>query len=396
MWLNAARCVPWPAILCLVVRPRDVIKVVLPMLGEFTAFDSLELTTDLLATSELHLKIGDDGTWPTIQPFVQPGQEVRVYLNGLPQFLGRFEVNNVPCDANGGILVDLVARTKLSDAKYASADPKLSFQNVSVKDFIVNLFAPLGYLRSDFLFAPVTAVNLVTGKQFPGGKPLPDLEPVKADQLKVTPPETIDECAKRVLKRFHLMLWDSGFGKLIVGKPDDTQKPFYKFNAARGAAAAGNNCLSLKRAIDWSEVPSEVDVFGGGFKKDVSGAPIKAYLPQLDVFAVAASTGHFNRRVILADTGAKTLDQAMAKAKRELASRSKTLDGWEATLDGWTYWDGATVTPIATNTTAEVNAPAIGPGSGLYLVHKLTRTFSAADAATINLSLAAPNTYADL
>lgn len=377
-------------------RPRDLIKVVLPALGEFTAFDSLDLSIDLLSVAELHLKLGDDGTWPSLQPYVQPGQEVRVYCNGLIQFSGRFEVPIVPADANSGILPDLVARTKLSDAKYASADPKLSFQNVSVKDFILKLFAPLGYTATDFIFAPETAVNLATGKQFPGGKPLPDLEPVKADQLKVSPPETIFECATRVLKRFHLMLWDPGFGGLCVGKPDDTQKPRYRFVCARGAEAAGNNVLSLKRVQDWSDAASEVDVFGGGFKKDVSGAPIKAYVPQLAVFAVAAATGHFNRRVIMPDTGAKTYDQALAKAKREVASRSKAIDGWEATLDAWTWWDGSQVVPVTTNTMVEVYAPAIGPGSGSYLVHKLSRALSANESASATVTLAAPGTYADL
>lgn len=377
-------------------RPRDQILLLTEGGGAFDKFESIDLTTDVTAFTELSIKVGNAGAWPQIESILYPGRGVKVLLNGRLQFVGRVESDDIPTESSTGTIPTIKCRTKLSDAKYASADAALKFTDVSVKDFILKLFEPLGYGPADFLFAPMTAVNLVTGKTR-YGKPPADLEAAKADQLKVQPPETIWECALRVLKRHHMIIWDVGNGQIVVGKPDDTQAPLYKFLCRKGPASRGNNVLSVKRIIDWTDVANEVWVYGGGVKKDVMRAPNKGVAVDLDVAQEYARSGNFNRRVILPDDAAKTLDQASAKAKRELAARIKAKDAWEVKADGWSLWDGAGLIPYCINTTAELDVDDGGPGGrGRYLSLKVSRSLDKDSGPTSTIGLVAPGTFADL
>jgi prophage tail gpP-like protein len=375
------------------MRRRDVVRVATEE-GEFTAFEKLSLKTDFTEVATLTMTFGNIGSFRTIEPIVAQGRRVQVYLNGLLQFSGRFDARKVPTKAQSGSTIDIIARTRLADAKVASALPSLSFKNVSVKQFVQALLEPLGYGPGDLLFAAAADRNLVTGKKT-GAADLVDLEPIKQDQLRINPPETVEEVLKRVLNRFHLMHWDAADGRLLFGRPDDTQPSLYQLLCRRGAGAIANNVLEIERIEDWTNLPSEVWVYGAsGPHKDISRSSTGGVAVDLDALRVAADTGHFARRVIIPKDGIKSKEAADAAARREMANRSKEKDGWMAKVDGWSFFTGQASIPYAINTMSDVDVHAVASRtSGRYLVASLERALDKDDGLTSSLSLLAPGIF---
>jgi prophage tail gpP-like protein len=377
-----------------VKRPRDRVRVV-TVEGDFDAYEKLELQHDFLDVAQLRMTFGDDRSWESVSRVVAPGRTVKVYLNDLLQFTGRFEANRVPVDATNGSVVQVSARTRLADTKYGSADLKLSFKNASIRDFILRLFAPHGYFAKDFLFAASAERDLVTGKKKGFTDPV-DLEPLKFEQAKVSPPETTWEVAERMLKRHHLMFWDAADGRILVGRPDDTQAPLYVLRCLRGKNAAANNLLQVERVRDWTDVAGEFLVLGGTFGKDARTAKNKGVAVDLDLARAFADNGQFFRRVYLPSDGAKTAAQAQAQAKRELAQRAKDKDAWSAKADGWSFWDGSRLIPYCINTTVDLAVETIAAGesaAGRYLVARTARTVDRDEGFTTELSLLAPGIF---
>lgn len=373
-------------------RARDRIRVATDA-GDFDGFEKIDLSSDFSDVSSLTMTFGNAGTWRSASRVVAKGNRVRVYLNGLLQFTGRFEAAKVPTAAGTGSTVQVVARTRLADAKVASASPSVRFKDTSVKDFILALFEPLGYSTENFLFAAAAERDLATGKKQGFTDPV-DLEPLKADQLKINPPETIWEAAARVLKRHRLMMWDASDGRVLVGRPDDTQAPLYSLIARQGPASITNNVLKAERITDWTEVPSEIWVVGGTKNSDLQRATLRGVSVDLDLLAVAAATGEFNRKIVLPSDGVKTQVQANAQARRELAARSRDKDAWSIEVDGWTQWDGQRAVPYAINTTSDVDVECVGAeAAGRYLIAKVRRSYDKDEGATSDLTLYAPGIY---
>jgi len=373
-------------------RARDQVRVITDE-GEFTAFKSIELAHDFAEVASCTFAFGDDGSWRTVARIVQPGRAVRVSLNGYRIFTGRFEAHSEPTSSAQGMQIHVTARTKLSDARVGSADPGLTFKNTTLKAFLLKLFAPLGYGPNDFQFAAAADRNLQTGKRPGYAKPV-DLEPIKFDQLKVNPPETIWECGSRVLKWHHLMMWDGADGRIIVGRPDDTQSPLYEFRCYRGAGSEGNNILSIRPSVDWSEQPGEIWVYGHTPGSDVRKSRNRGVAVDLDVAAEFARSGNFNRRVIIPSDGAKSSGYAQAQARREMAARSKAKLAWEVEADGWSQWQGTrgSIT-FAINTVANVDSN-VHPGlGGPFMIHNVQRSLSAEDGPKTKLQLVARGVY---
>jgi hypothetical protein len=373
-----------------VKRPRDQIRVETDA-GGFEAFERVELVHDLLDVTAASLAIGDERSWAAVERLVEPGSQFRIYLNDRLQMTGRAEVNEIPADAQGGSMIQLTCRTKLSDANYRSADPSLKLTGGSIKDFLLQLFAPLGYTANDFEFAPAADRAITTGKA-KGAEPPVDLEPLKPDQLKITPPETIREAAARHLRRHHMMLWDGADGRILVGKPAVSSPVLYPLICRRGVEARSNNLLGIKRVRDWSELPSEVWVYGTTTGADVAKSAIRGVAVDLDAARVAADSGHFDRVVIIPGDGVRTRARADAQAQRELAARSKRKDCWEAEVDGWSFWTGNELVPYAINTMASVEAwQDAGRANGRYLIARLARVLDPMEGAISSITLVHPS-----
>jgi hypothetical protein len=106
--------------------------------------------------------IGDDRAWKNIEKDILPGAEYAVVVNKTLLFKGRVEANEVPGDASG-VKIEIVLRTKLADARYASADPSIKVSHTTIKDFILALFAQHGYAEGDFYFSSSAGTDLLTG-----------------------------------------------------------------------------------------------------------------------------------------------------------------------------------------------------------------------------------------
>jgi prophage tail gpP-like protein len=370
-------------------RQPDLIEVRTPS-GAFSKFTSLRVINDITSPTEAVFTIGDDGAWEELRELIAPGSEFEVVLNGSPRMKGRAEINEIPMTASSGTVISLTVRTKVSDARYASADPEVKVEKTSIRDFILAAYKPLGFTVSDFHFAPFTARNLLTGVAAGSAEP-EDFESIKVDQAKVQPPETIYEAVERHLKRYGATQWDAPDGKVIIGRPDDTQEPTYRLLCKRNSN--GNNILSCRKTLDWSEVPREINVHGATPGRTTTKQAIKGIVVNAAVQAVYKKTGHFNRRVILPTQQGKDQQQVDRAAQREMSARIRRQDAYEVRADGWTYWDGKAQIPWANNTTADLEVDTIGGPQGRYLIVRVDLAMDPTSGTTTTLQLVGPGIW---
>lgn len=368
------------------VRPIDTVKVeVIGASGQggiLENFTSMSLSNDITQPSEAAFELGDDGTFNDIEDRILPGVKYRVFVNDRLQLTGRVELANIPFDAGQGSVVQYTVRTKLADAQYASADPKIRIKDVSVKEFLVQLYAPLGYAESDFIFSPSAARDLLTG-EFTSGQGSPqtvDLEPLKEDQAKVNPPETIYAAADRHLRRHGLMHWDSPDGKIVVSFPNDTQDPIYFLRMLRGPDGQHNNVLSATRKLDYSGIPTTIGVFGVGGGKDFTKSKVSFVIDDPDV----AAAGFYRPALIVAE-GIKTEARAEHAALREMSARRKNKDAWDIEVDGFSHWNGQKNVNWGVDTVASIVTDVAGGPLGAYYLHRtqLNRDAGGADTSVL-------------
>ncbi len=346
-------------------RPRDVVTIEGDA-GSFDAFTSIEITNDLTGPAEASFELGDDGSWRSMEEKIRPGTLFEVRVNGRLRMTGRVQVNDVPVDADAGATVRFVVRTRMSDALYASASPSISVVGATLKDIVLRAYAPLGFKESDFIFKSDVSRDLMTGRSTRGHDSLLNLDPLRFEQAKVNPPETIYDFVERHLLRFHYTHWDAPDGRIVVGAPNDQQTPLYSFRIVRGASAGQNNLLSAHRTRDISEAPTSITVVtivGPEIAKTRIASTVRPAVTDVDPQL-------FHRPVMLMDTSLWSRDQTFAKAMRELLQRSKRLDVWELTTDGWSFWDGASLIPYGIDTVADVDVEVAGGSVGAYLLHR--------------------------
>lgn len=373
-------------------RKRDMITVEAEDGGIFDKFESLRITNDILNVTEAQFEIGDDGAFAELAESIEIGNEFTVKLNGHPRMVGRAEVQSIPGEVGRGVNVALTLRTKMSDARYSSADPSIKVEKVSIKDFILACYAPLGFTEADFVFGDFSARDLITGKANGFKDPI-DFEPIKVDQAKVKPPETIFQAVERHLKRYGATQWDAPDGKIYIGTPDDTQDPLYRLLCRRGADSAGNNIVRFRKLRDFTDVAEFVEVFGGTPGKTTAKTSLVSRATADDVEEIAAATGNFNRRVLIPSQKGKTQSQNDRLALRELSMRSRRKDVWEFSVDGWTYWNGDEQIPWANNTTVDVDVEMAGGPAGRYLIIRVDLDMTLQGSVETKISCVAPGIW---
>jgi len=370
------------------MRPKEFVSI-LARRGECRLYSSVEFITDMHGPATVTLQVGDDGSWRDLSKIFYPGEPCQLYCDGRLLFTGRFETNNVTTTTSTGAIAHLVARTKLADARYTTAKTDVKVTDVSIKQFILAVFAPLGFVESDFVFDATADRNLVTGVRGSDKAPV-DLEPMQESKAKIQVGDTIFDAVTKHLKRYHLAMWDGADGKIIVGAPNDSQRPIFTLRGKRGGRSS-NNISGANRTRDWAEVAQRVEVVGKTSNDAADQTPLKGVAIDDDVTSVFNKTGHFGRALSLPLDGPKTQEKAQAQAQRELSSRRKEKDGWSIPLDSWTYWDGRKLIPWALNTTLDIEIDSIGAeASGRYLIHKITRGLDCNAGPTCSLDLAAP------
>ncbi len=352
--------------------------------GVLDNFTSFMITHDLTSPSEAALELGDDGSWASLEQYIAPGTEYRVFLNDRLSLSGRVEVDDIPLDAEGGAVVRFTVRTKIADAMYASARQKIRVKNTSIKDFLLELYDPLGYAESDFVFDPATSRDLMTGKDTANkGRPTRvDLEPIKLDAARVNPPETIYAAADRHLRRHGLLHWDTPDGKIVVSAPNDSQDPIYYLRMMRGERGRENNILGATRTKDYSGIPSVVGVFGVGGKSNFAKSKVSALAKDDDVIAAG-----FHRPVSIIAEAIKTNALAERAAAREMSARSKRKDAWELEIDGLSWWSGTENVPWGIDTVCNVETDLAGGALGAYYIHRVVQRRDADSGDVTNLSV---------
>jgi hypothetical protein len=320
-------------------RPIDRITIVGDA-GEWELFERVEITHDLSSPSVATIALGDDGAYSQMLSTMRPGSKWSLWIGNALQLAGRVEVFDWPADESG-IKVGLTIKTKLSDAQYASASTSTRVYDTSIEDFIVQLFAQIGYKREDFIFEGSTRVDLMSGKKSKVSKASTTLEPIDAKAAKVSPGETIFEAASRHLERHGLLLLDHPDGRIQIYRPDLKADPHYRFFLRRsGPETQANNILRARPSLDWSESPSEVVVYGVTWGAELEKAPIFAKVTNDEVQARFSETGMFARRVIQVQNQLRTAEQARNKARREMSNLRRRQDAWTIDTDGAGYFDG--------------------------------------------------------
>jgi prophage tail gpP-like protein len=349
-------------------RPADSVRIEALTKESFDRFTSIEIVNDLTAPSECSVECGDDGTWRALRAYLDLGTQFKVIANGQLRMTGRLEAADEPIDAANGATARFVIRTKLSDAFYASAQPNIAIQGSTLKQLVLTAYAELGYRPHQFEFRTNVARDLMTGKPS-GGKQTKEtkLEPIKIEEARVNPPETIYEFVERHLLRFRLTHWDSPDGKIVVGAPNDAQSPLYRFICRLAPNGGANNVMSARRVRDASDSPSLVGVFSAYQATEFQKAKIGR---RIDVPEVAQAKLY--RPILLVDHSIQSREQAEARARREIVNRIRKLDSWEIHTDGWSFWNGQQAIPFGVDTVSDVEIEvASGTANGAYLVHRV-------------------------
>jgi prophage tail gpP-like protein len=348
----------------------------------FDRFTSAQITNDISAPSEALFEVGDDNSWPDLSRFVAHGAKYRVSINGKSRLTGRVEMNDVPMDARAGAVVRFAVRTKLQDAYYASAKEDVIVKGVSLLEFLLQLYAPLGYVESDFTNRPSLARDLMTGRSSTNQGGESALEPLTIKEAKVKPPETIYEAADRHLRRHGMMHWDSPDGKIVVGAPNDEQAPLYFLATRRTNQGRGNNVLGATRTQDWSGIPSKLGLYGIGGGRGISRARVSAIAEDSDVTGAG-----FYRPVTVIAEAIRTSELASRAAAREMSMRSKQKDSFDIEIDGLNWWSGTEKVPFGIDTVTEISTDLAGGSVGAYYIHKVVSRRNASDGDVTNLSV---------
>lgn len=371
-------------------RRRDRLQVEIkgtgPGAGVFDLFTSVSVALDIVSPFEASFEIGDDGSFASLQETVAHGTQYAMRLNGKRLLTGRIETNDVPFDVSGGATVRFTVRTKLSDAMFESADPKIEVKrSTTLLDFILALYAPLGLQPTDFIGLQRTARTLATGRSR-GNKEEVRFARLKIDEARVQPPESIYAAADRHLRRFGLMHWDSPDGKIVIGAPDQKQEAMYRFNSFRVSPSRAkrdvNNVLGATRNQDWSQLPGTVDVFGFGARRDFSRIGVSGRATEQDVLDAG-----FSRRVIINAEGIRNEDAAVNAANREMSARRKSKDMMPVEVDGFSHWTGSEQINYYPDTIAHQRTDVAGGDIGDYYVHRveMTRDADGGDVARLTM-----------
>lgn len=348
------------------------------------AITKFEISNALTEPASALFEIGSMNTWTKLRDAIALGNRWRVEVNGRARLTGRMLSRRLPVTSDAGATVQLTVRTVLADAAFASANPTISLSKCTLRDVVLQAYAPLGLGEEHFVFDPDVARDIMTGKSA-GGSPI-DLDELKEDAAKVHPPETVYAFVERHLNRFHLTQWDAPDGRIIIGAPDNRTVTFYRLRLRRDDPQ-GNNITSAEKIEDFEQTPSMLLVSGlsggGGFAKaKVRSAEINEVLNAIDP--------PINRPVFIVDDAVKTQAQADSRARREMLMRSRQTDAWTMEVPDLAYWDGSKLTPWGIDTLADVDVEVAGAAAkGAYLIHKVVMKGDAAAGYSTSLEMVA-------
>ncbi len=329
----------------------------------FEDFTSFSLHSTMLGPSEASFELGDDRAYSRLSELLGLGARFRVFVNDRLRLTSRVEMLDTALSVDRSMTQSFCVRTKLTDAVYSSAPVGVQVRNLSIKQFVLSVYASIGLSAKDFDFRGDVSRDLMTGRTTRGGKPPRPLDPLKEEEAKVQPPETCFAAVDRHLRRHGFMHWDGADGRIVVAAPDDTQEPSYVLRLQGGEDGQYNNCVDAQRTQDVSEAPTELGVFGTGAKGGQPRARASA-----TVRNQALIDAGFTRRAAIVDEAMRNKELAARRAARELAQRNRSLERIVVSVDGIAFRDGLDPVPWAPDTTADCYFEMVGGALGLYYV----------------------------
>jgi hypothetical protein len=352
---------------------------------DFTAFS---LRSSMINASEASFELGDQTGYGRLLELVSLGARFRIFVNDRLRLTGRVEQSDAQLSADKSMTQSFTVRTKLSDAIVSSAPQSVRTRGVSIRQFLVAVYASVGITEADFDFRGDVSRDLLTGRSSRGKKPPIPLEPLKEDEAKVQPPESVFAAADRLLRRHGLMHWDGPAGKIVVAAPDDKQDPAYVLRCLTGPDAQFNNVLDAQRTQDVSEAPTELGVFGSTRKP---GAPLgKASATARNEALIRAG---FIRRQTILDEAMGNKGFAERRAQREISTRNRGLERIVATVDGLAFRDGLDPIPWAPDTTVDCLFETLGGALGIYYIEDVQMDRSADRGDITRLSIVRKGTW---
>lgn len=332
----------------------------------FKDWTSFTMTSSMVQPAELSLELGDDTGWDRLQDLVQLGAEFGCFIGDRPRMGGRVELVGSSSSAASSTTQQIVVRTKLSDGILASAPQGMRLVRATIKDFVLAAYESIGLKEKDFDFQGNVSRNLMTGVDSRGNRPPPDFEALTVEDAKVQTTENIFGAVDRHLRRHGLLHWDGPDGRIVVAAPDDQQDPIYRLRSRRRPNAQGNNILEINRDFDVSGAPTQLGMFGKSFGGNFTKAKIGSVVQNLDLVRAG-----FRRPVIIIDESLRNKSQTLHRARRELSTRSRSLERINIKVDGLQYREGNALLPWTPDTTVDVTAEQVGGALGTYYIESV-------------------------
>jgi len=271
-----------------------------------------------------------------------------------------------------GSTILVVVRDHMHGLVHGDALPDLAIEGMTFADVVKAITRKYGFADSDVTVNSDAARSLVTGKPAAGATlsaqaPI-DLEAYKVDQAMPQAGENAYAYLARHARRFGLLVWGSADGKVIIGRPNYTQKPAYRFQLiASATGGVSNNVQSFRRRLSMSQRPSEVHVYGKSHGGDWYRTQIHEIVSDDEVKAAGIYAP-----ITVHDNAARDATQARERGRYEIGKRRQTSDVVSVSLARHAADDG---TVYGVDTMADVYVPSASVDASMYVVR---RTFSCA------------------
>lgn len=207
----------------------------------------------------------------------------------------------------------------------------------------------------------------------------PAIDQKNRAQKKVNPGESRWATLAAFLEEAGLIAWSSADGnQLIVGQPNYSQEPQWRFTLPEfgSSRAAEGNVLSAEIEHNVGERYSAIIAVGSGQGNQTNYSERVTKLRGVvkngpGEFGIGKDFQH-RKVLIVSDDDVRSVDLALERAKREMATRDSTGHRINLTVRGHTqYWDLNSPAIFAPDTMALVEDEEIGL-SALYLITSCT------------------------
>jgi len=358
------------------------------------SWDSLTITHDLLApTSPWTVTLWRAATmspWPEtdLWPLTRVETPVEVLVDGVVQVrgaLGRCEVTG----SRQGSPLTLSGRDHAAAAQIADAGPAISLRGVTLEDALRMLFDPLSINLTVGALAD-EARSALAGMR--PGAPRSTSSTRRArrrhrvDQFRVKVGEKVWALADQLCRRHGFLLYSAPSGdgvSLVIDRPAYDSPVLYRLTRKRQADGSyEGTILSGGRAVDSSQVPTAVTVFGHSAIASSADAKLRAEVENEGLVHPRVADAFAVRPRYLRDDKARTPDVCRQRARREIARAMAGFDVCTYTVQGWKQSGRL----FAINAMAHIDDDLTGV-HGDWLVTQVTmnRSRSAGHTATLRL-----------